>query len=260
MSRLAASLRLPPQGGIRSSTRSPCTRHRVAPRTARRAPDRLDPGAVPRGDGCSHRPGQQPGAVHRGRAASRCPPQHQEPDVEEIEPRDTIGKLLPAPGGAGAPCRRNRQPPRCPGADPSSSAATAARTRCSSRAEPTSRSRGVRLTAVARSSKARFCSSAPRRSTGLRSPAAPSHAWSASSTRPQSGFLCSRTSAAACAVSASRASASRSASGTKRLSACGTWLSMTIAARSNPLSASSASSASRDVRPLGRTGSCRACS
>lgn len=113
----------------------------------------------------------------------------------------------------GAPRGLNRHPQRCAGPDPSPSA-TAARTRCSSRAEPMSRSRGVRLTAVVRSSRARFCSSAPRRSTGFRSPdAAPSHASSASSTRPQSGFLCSRTSTAACAVSASKASATRSASG-----------------------------------------------
>ncbi|AYV25189.1 hypothetical protein EES41_00415 [Streptomyces sp. ADI95-16] len=54
------------------------------------------------------------------------------------------------------------------------------------------------------------------------------------------------------------ASANRSASGTGRLSARGTWLSMSIATRPNPLSASCASSASRDVRPLGRTGSCLA--
>ncbi|MEV6212438.1 phosphate-starvation-inducible PsiE family protein [Kitasatospora sp. NPDC051914] len=38
--------------------------------------------------------------------------------------------------------RRSRHPPRCARPDPSSSAATAARTRCSSRADPTSRSKG----------------------------------------------------------------------------------------------------------------------
>lgn len=71
-----------------------------------------------------------------------------------------IRKVLIVTAEAEKSFRRNVEgidhPPRCAGSDPSPSAATAARTRCSSRAEPTSRSRGVRLTAVARSSKARF--------------------------------------------------------------------------------------------------------